>query len=188
MVHLTDLWLPVLASAAGVFVVSSVVHMVFRYHNHDWGRLPDEDRMLGAIRDAGVPQGAYRFPFAESMQEMGTAEMTAKFERGPVGFLQIMPPGKCAVGKSLVQWFVFTAVISAVIGYVTGLALAPAAGAMDVFRIAATTACLAYAIAPVTDSIWKGVRWGVSLRYILDGILYSLATGAVFAALWPAQS
>jgi len=47
-------------------------------------------------------------------------------------------------------------------------------------------AFLGYALWSVNDSIWKGVAWSTTLKFVLDGLLYALATGAVFAWLWPA--
>ena len=41
MVSLGSLWLPVLLSAVLVFIVSALVHMVLKYHNSDYTRIPD---------------------------------------------------------------------------------------------------------------------------------------------------
>ena len=35
---------------------------------------------------------------------------------------------------------------------------------------------------------WKGVSWGITFKFVIDGLLYGLATGAVFAWLWPAAA
>src|SRR5258708_920215 len=45
-----SLWLPVVVSAVAVFIVSSIVHMVLRYHRADYKRLPDEDSVAAALR------------------------------------------------------------------------------------------------------------------------------------------
>ena len=63
MVSLTALWLPIVLSAIIVFVASSIIHMVLPYHRSDYQRLPDEDRVLAAIRTASVKPGMYHFPF-----------------------------------------------------------------------------------------------------------------------------
>ncbi len=36
MVSIVSLWLPILLSAIVVFILSSVLHMVFTYHNSDF--------------------------------------------------------------------------------------------------------------------------------------------------------
>ena len=54
-----------------------------------------------------------------------------------------------------------------------------------VFRLASTIAVLGYGISNFTDSIWKGIKWSTSFKFLFDGLLYGLATGAVFAWMWP---
>lgn len=63
MVPLTALWLLMLMSAIIVFVVSSIMHMLLPYHRADYQRLPDEDKLLAALRAAGLKRGLYIFPF-----------------------------------------------------------------------------------------------------------------------------
>ena len=46
MVSLTALLLHMLLSAVIVFVASSVIHMVFKYHTSDYRQLPEEDKFL----------------------------------------------------------------------------------------------------------------------------------------------
>ena len=93
MAFLTDLWLPILASAAAVFVVSSLLHMLLPWHRGDAGKLPGEDAVLETMRAQGVEPGSYMFPCSGSMRDMATPEMVAKYDRGPVGFLTVVPSG-----------------------------------------------------------------------------------------------
>jgi len=44
MVSIISLWLPILLSAVAVFLVSSVIHMVFQYHKTDFKKIPSEDQ------------------------------------------------------------------------------------------------------------------------------------------------
>ena len=41
-VSLVSLWLPTLLSAVAVFIASSLVWMVLKYHDSEWKKLPDE--------------------------------------------------------------------------------------------------------------------------------------------------
>jgi hypothetical protein len=50
MVSPGSLWLPILLSSVLVFIVSAIVHMVLKYHNKDYTRLPNEDAVRAAIR------------------------------------------------------------------------------------------------------------------------------------------
>jgi hypothetical protein len=185
VIPLTDLWLAILVSAVAVFVVSSVVHMLLPLHKGDMRQLPDEDRVLEALRAHGVAPGDYMFPRAKSMKDMGSPEMLAKFQRGPVGTMTVVPSGPWAMGRALTQWFMYSLLISAFTGYAASIVLAPAEDTMLVFRLTSTVAILGYAFASVSDSIWKGVAWSTTFKFVFDGVLYGLATAAVFAWLWP---
>ena len=66
MVPLAALWLPILLSAIIVFVASSVMHMLLPYHRTDYRQLPEEDRLLTALRGAGLTRGLYVFHFAHT--------------------------------------------------------------------------------------------------------------------------
>jgi hypothetical protein len=186
MEFLTQLWLPILASAAAVFVVSSILHMVLPIHRGDYGKIPGEDAALDALRD--VPPGQYMFPCPSSMKDMASPEMVAKYERGPVGTLVVVPSRVPPIGKSLLIWFGLSVVISIFTAYLAWHALPPGAEFMSVLRIAGTIGVLGYAFANMNDSIWKGVRWGVTAKFVFDGLVYGVATGLVFAAFWPAAT
>jgi len=185
MVALADLWIAILVAAVFVFVVSSVIHMVIPIHKGDYGRLPGEDALRAAMRSQGVQPGTYMFPCAGSVKEMGTPEHVAKMTEGPVGMLIVIPSGPMKMGKNLLQWFLYGILISVFTGYITGISTAAGAEYMDVFRRAGTVAILGYATAPMPDSIWKGMSWKITAKYIFDGILYGLTTAGVFAWLWP---
>ena len=64
MTPLFALWLPIVLSAVIVFVASSIMHMLLPYHRSDYQKLPDEEKLLPALRAAGLKRGLYMFPFA----------------------------------------------------------------------------------------------------------------------------
>lgn len=186
MVTLGDLWLPILLSSVFVFVVSSLVHMALGYHKSDMKPLPNEGEVLSALRKLGVPPGTYMFPSCGSMKEMSSPEMLDKLNQGPVGQMNVLPPGPWRMGRSLGQWFVFTLVVSFFVAYLSTLSLPTGCECSQVFRFTATAAILGYAFSNVTDSIWKGIRWSTTAKFVFDGVLYGLTTGATFMWLWPA--
>ncbi len=188
MVTLASLWLPILVSAVFVFIASSLIHMVLQSHNKDYGMIPDEDGFLELLRRSGVQPGQYVFPGCKSMKELGTPEMQAKFAKGPIGTLIVRPSGGLGMGKSLFQWFLFCVMAGVFVAYLTGLAAAPGAESQRVFRIAATAALFGHAFWCVHDSIWKGIAWATTGRFMFDGLVYALVTGATFAWLWPAAA
>jgi hypothetical protein len=185
MVALADLWLPILLSAVFVFVASSVLHMLIPIHKGDFEKMPGEEAVLEGMRAQGVQPGSYAFPCAGSMKEMGTPEMIEKFNRGPVGFMNVLPNGPMNMGKSLTQWFLFSLVISIFTAYVGTIVLPVGTGYMLVFRLTGTVAFMGYALGNLVDSIWKGVSWIVSLKFVFDGAVYALVTAGAFGWLWP---
>lgn len=185
MVFVFDLWLPILVSAVFVFIASSVIHMAIPLHKSDYKRLPNEDKALDSLRQHGLQPGQYMFPSASSMKEMGSPEMIAKMNQGPVGYMILLPNGPFRIGRSLGQWFVLSIVISFFVAYVAGLGLEPGAETTLVFRMTSSVALLGYGVSAATDSIWKGVSWGVTARFLFDGLVYGIATAAAFAWLWP---
>lgn|GEM_PF-4561169 len=46
MEFITVLWAPILLSAVFVFVVSSIIHMVLKYHANDFKKVPDQDEAI----------------------------------------------------------------------------------------------------------------------------------------------
>ena len=181
MDFLFDLWIPILASAAAVFVVSSIVHLVLPIHKNDYASLPDEEAILAALRDQQVGPGEYSFPFTESMQEMQEPATIEKFSRGPVGFLTVMPSGPPGIGKNLVIWFGYSILISVFAAYITSFLAINSP--REAFRLTGTVAVLAYAATHIYNSIWKAQPWQTTLKNIFDGILYGLVTAAIFASL-----
>ncbi len=187
MVSLTQLWLPILLSAVFVFIVSSILHMVIPIHKGDFRRVPGEEKVLAEMRNHGIQPGSYMFPFADSMKECGSPEMLEKCKRGPVGFLTITPSGAPGMGKSLVQWFLYSILVAVLVAYIGTLGAVRGAAFMPVFRLAGTAAILGYALGAFPDSIWKGTKWSITGKFVFDGVLYGLVTGATFGWLWPAS-
>lgn len=185
MVPITALWLPILLSAVIVFVASSILHMALPIHKSDYRKLPDEDRVLDALRAAGVTPGrAYAFPYT-THKEMKQPEVVEKFKRGPVGLLTFFPSGPPAMGKFLGQWFVYCLVVGFFVAYLTGRTRAPGTHYLEVFRVAGCAAFLAYSVALIQESIWKGQTWGVTFKHVFDGLIYGLLTAGTFGWLWP---
>lgn len=186
LVPVFSLWLPILLSAVFVFVVSSVIHMVLPIHKSDYGRMEKEDAVMDAIRAAAVKPGEYMFPSCGSMKEMGDPAFKAKQDKGPVGVMSVMPNGPWNMGRALTHWFLFSVLISLLVGYIAGLTVAPGDAGGIVFRLTATTAILGHAFGNVSNSIWKGVSWTTTCKFVFDGVVYGLVVAATFAWLWPA--
>src|SRR5687768_11117845 len=185
MVPITSLVLPILLSAVFVFIASSIVHMVLKYHSKDFSRVPNEDGMLEAFRRLNVTPGDYCVPYAESMEAMKSKEFCDKFAKGPVVTMTVSAGGTMNMGGQLMQWFLYSVVISFLTAYVTGRVLPPGTDYLQVFRVAGTVAFMAYAWALPPISIWYKRSWATTLRSMADGLLYALLTGGTFGWLWP---
>ncbi len=185
MVPVMSLWLPILLSALIVFVVSSVLHTVLSYHESDFGKIPDEDRLMDALRELEIPPGDYVVPCAGSRQVRGSDEFKERMKKGPVAFLTVFPSGPASMGSSLVQWFIYCLVVGIFAAYIAGRALGPEAHYLSVFRFAGATAFLGYALALWQNSIWYRRSWVATLKSTLDGLIYGLLTAGVFGWLWP---
>jgi hypothetical protein len=185
MVPVPSLWLAILLSAVAVFVLSSILHMVLPFHRKDYRQLPNEEETRAALRKAGLAPGLYHYPWAAGPKEMGSPEVVARFTEGPVGILVAMPSGPPKMGKFLGLWFGYCVLVSIFLAYLAACTMGRGEEPMHVARVVGSAAFLAYGLANIVDSIWKGYPWGMTAKNVFDGLLYSVASAAVFAWLWP---
>ena len=186
MVPFPELLVPIALSAVLVFVASSLIHMVVRWHNPDYRKLPNEDEVRAVIRKGAPPPGQYVVPHCLEGGEAATPEMQKKFAEGPIATVFVKPTGPMQLGPFLGKWFVYCIVVSAVVAYLTGAVLAPGTPYLTVFRVAGTAAWLAYAWEGPSSSIWKGQPWAVTAKNFVDGLVYAALTAGAFAWRWPA--
>jgi hypothetical protein len=184
MVSLAALWLPILLSAVIVFVASSILHMVLPYHKNDYSKLPDEEKVVAALRGMTLPRGLYIFPYC-THQEMKKPEMVEKYKLGPVGHMTIFPSGQINMGKYLGQWFVYCLIVAFFAAYLASRTLMPGTHYLQVFRVVGTAAFMAFGIGTLANGIWKGQPWGMTIKETVDGLIYGLLTAGTFGWLWP---
>jgi hypothetical protein len=184
MVFLAALWLPIVLSAVIVFVASSILHMVFKYHQSDCYQIPNEEQALAALRTAGINPGYYHFPYT-THQDMKSPATQERFKRGPVGFLTVLPSGPPAMGKYLASWFGYCLLVGLFTAYLAFQTLSKGATYLHVFNCAGTAAFMAYSLGPLANSIWKGQPWGMTLKEVFDGLIYAALVAGTFGWLWP---
>ncbi len=185
MVGLSALWLPILLSSVLVFVLSSVIHTVLPWHKSDYPKLPNEDRVMDALRPLAIPPGDYMMPRPSSRQEMRSPQFVEKFKKGPVVMFTVFPGGSMSMGKNLVMWFLYSVVVGCFAAYVAGRALPAGAAYLQVFRFAGVTAFVAYSVALWQMSIWYHRSWVTTIKATVDGLIYALLTAGTFGWLWP---
>ena len=184
MVPLSALWLPILLSAVLVFIASSIIHMVLPYHRSDYKQLPDEDRLLGTLRSVDLKPALYIFPYSPH-KEMNSPAMQEKRKLGPVGMMTIFPKGPVNMGKFLGMWFAYCLLVGVFVAYLGAHTMRSGMPYRGVFRVAGTTAFLAYGLGNLVESIWAGLPWSVSLKRVFDGFIFALLTAGTFGWLWP---
>lgn len=185
MVTLISLWLPILLAAVVVFIVSSIIHTALTYHQSDFTELPNEDQVMASLRPFSIPPGDYALPRPANAQAMKTPEFQEKLKAGPVAFMTVLPNGPLAMGKQLVQWFVYCIVVGVFAGYLASRTVQAGADYLNVFRITGTVAFAGYGLALLQNSIWYRRNWAATLKSVADGLVYALMTAGVFGWLWP---
>ena len=185
MTGLHVLWLPILLSSVAVFVLSSLVHMVLPWHKNDYPKMPNEDKVMDALRPLAIPPGDYMVPRPSSRQALRSPEFLEIVNKGPVMVVTVMPNGMMSMGRSLALWFLYLVVVSLFSAYVAGRALPAGAPFLQVFRFAGTTAFLGYSLALWQMWIWYRRSLSITIKATVDGLIYALLTAAVFGWLWP---
>jgi hypothetical protein len=185
MTGLHSLWLPILLSSVLVFVVSSLIHMVSPWHKSDYPKVPDEDKVMDALRAFAIPPGDYMIPRPSTRQEMGSPEFCEKMKKGPVMIVTVIPNGPMSMGTNLTLWFLYSVIVGVLAAYITGRALPVGARYLQVFRFAGATAFIGYSVALWQMSIWYRRAWSTTFKATVDGLIYALLTAGMFGWLWP---
>jgi hypothetical protein len=185
MVSLGSLLLPVVLSAVFVFVASSVIHMVLKYHASDYSPLPNEEAVRAAIRAGNPEPKQYVIPYCKDPKEMQSPEMVQKHVEGPVAVLSLRRPAKPTMGPYLAKWFGFNLVVAFFVAYVAAHTLPAGSEYLEVFRVVGAVTFLAYAAGTFPAAIWMAKPWSVALKEALDGLIYGLVTAGTFGWLWP---
>ncbi len=187
MVSIIALWLPIVLAAVFVFIVSSLIHMLLTYHRNDFGKVPDENKVMDELRKFNIPPGDYAIPCAESAKEMRSTDYLEKLNKGPALFMTVVKSGPPKMATSLMQWFIYSIIVGIFAAYIAGRALSPEADYFQVFRFAGATAFIGYSLALLQNSIWYRRSWSTTFKSIFDGLIYALITAGTFAWLWPAN-
>lgn len=180
----SEILVPALVSTVLVFVASSVIHMVLRWHNADYRKLSNEDEVRAAVRRTSPAPGQYVLPHCGDSKAMASEEMQKKFQEGPNAVLWVRANGNVKLGPFLGAWTAYVFVVSLLVGYVGASALPDVASYTKVFQVVGAAAWLAYAWGGPSDSIWKGKPWISTFRGLVDGLVYACLTAGAFAWMW----
>jgi len=183
MVTLGMLWLPILVSAAVVFVASFVMWMVMPHHKSDWSKLPDEAGVSAALRK--VSAGMYMLPHCGDAAQMKDPAFMKRYEEGPTGTILLRAPGPGTMNVQLLLSFIYNLVVAFFVAYLASRTRPLGSDYLEVFRVVGTVAFLAYAGALIYPAIWMNRPWRVAAKDAMDALVYALLTAGVFGWLWP---
>lgn len=207
MDFLTNLWLPILLSGVAVWFASALAWMAIGHHKRDRDPIPGgesgEREFMDVLRRMNLSAGTYGFPDFCRHDALPRAErmqaMKALYDTRPMGILRVW--GEMNMGVNMLLTFAFYLVTSAVIASLAWAALAPlgpgagsgamlAAGGAEpsfgrVFQITATAGVLAYCFASFPNDLWFQNKRRAMVMNWIDGAVFGLITGAIFAWLWP---
>ncbi len=124
MVTISSLWLPILLSAVGVWLMSFLV----------WVR-PSAPQNL--------EPGLYNIPNVLSWDELKKPDVVKKFKEGPNAFITVLPKGVPTMGKKMLLSFVQNLFVAVLVAYMAGRTLSAGSEYLAVFRVAGTTAWVA---------------------------------------------
>ena len=190
---LLSLWLPILLSAAAVWIVSTLFGMPFLHHKNDWIGLPpaptaphggSEDAVMEFIRTSDIKPGNYLFPDFRTREAMESEKVGKALKEGPVGHLSLWQP-PLSMGGKLAATFIVYLVVSTLIAYLASVVLSKSAEFGNVFHVVGTAGILAYSFAFIPSAIWFGAYKRTIVAGIIDGIVCGAITGAIFAWRWP---
>jgi hypothetical protein len=181
-VTLGMLWLPIVLSAVVVFFASAILWMVMPHHKSDWSKLPDENAVTAALRNA--PAGMYMLPFCSDMQQMKDPAFVKRYEAGPTGTITLRK-GSASMSRPMVISVLYNLVVAFVVAYLASRTRPVGAHYLEVFRVVGTASLLAYSGALWYPAIWMGRPWPAVIKDALDGLVYALLTAGIFGWLWP---
>lgn len=187
MVELASLWMPIVVSAAVVWVVSAMAWMVMPHHKNEFKGLPNEEAFLAAIRAQKAAPGQYMFPHCGDHSKMKDPAVKAKMDAGPWGTLNVFASWGNMGGKMAAS-FIFYLIVSTCVAYIASFTTHAGTDFVHVMRLTATVSIMAYCFATVPHAIWFNTPKPAFIAGLVDGITYGLITGATFAWLWPAAA
>ena len=185
MNSISQLWMPVLATAVFIFIASSLIHMVFKWHNADYKKLANEDDVRAAIRVGSPAPGQYILPYCADMKDMQAEAMQKKYVEGPIGIITLRKACPPSMAMPLSLWFLYTIAIAAFAGCLAMQAFAGKANSPAAGHLVGVVSFLAFTGGSVQMGIWMGKPWGSVAKDVLDGLIYATIAALTFMWLWP---
>jgi len=184
MVSFVQVLIPIVAAAVAVFVASSLIHMLLKWHKPEYRKLPNEDEVRAAVRAGGAGAGQYIIPYCSDPKEFQDPAMAQKLIDGPVGVVMLRQPCMPKMGPMMGGWFALNLAVAAIAGFLACSTLPEGAG-MAAAKLAGGATFLAYGAGAISNAIWWGKPWSAALKELGDAFIYGVASALAFAWLWP---
>ncbi len=179
--HILGFWLPIVVSAVVVFIASAAIWMAFKWHNSDFRKANNEEGVRSAL--SGSKPGVLVLPYCADPGELKNPEVQKKFIDGPQAYITVVANGLPVMGGKLMRAFIYNIGVGMLCAYFLVMTRSADSEYLEVFRITCTVAWIAYGVAYIQDSIWFGRPWSITLKNLLDALIYGLLTGGVFGWL-----
>ena len=155
------------------------MHMLLKYHQSDCHQIPDEDKFLALLRPANLKRGFYFRPCTLPM-DMKSPAAIDRSKRGPVRLHDDhaqRPASHAKVPGAMVRFLsadrslrrlshrTHASTRSKLSTWYSALPGPPA---------------LAFGLAHVSD-VWKGQPWSMTIKEVIDGLVYGLLTAGTSA-------
>ncbi len=177
---ITELWLPIVLSGLATHILSTLAWTALPHHKPEWQKLPVEDELFDLLTQRQTAPGQYIFPFMRNPEVTKTDEFRQK--SGKCSGMLVVWPNPIHMGKSIGLTFVTFMIIAFVIGYLASIGLPAGAGFTRVLQFVTTAGLLAHVSAKFPFVFWFPRRIAMD---VLDGVVFAVATGLIFAWLWP---
>lgn len=179
-----SLWLAIALSTLATFFLSFLSWGVLGLHRGDFRKLPEEQRVIDAVRGLNLPPGRYLFPYAEDGKTRNDARVQELYRTGPVGELHVWRlPIRMPVNMLLTM--LVQLVVCALVGYLASTTLARGAGFGQVLQVAGTAGVLGFTFAGLPSQIWFQSHTSTKVVTVLEGVVTGLVVGLIFAGMWP---
>src|SRR5262245_33849079 len=89
LTSLMSLWLPIILSGIALFFASWLAWTVLPHHKGEWKPVPDEENLLGTLRQMNVSPGQYTFPHCHDQADFKSEDYQRRLKGGPIGTMTV---------------------------------------------------------------------------------------------------
>lgn len=184
MDFITQLWLPIVLSAAFVWFWNFLSWAVLDLHAKDYSGVPSEHSFLAALRPLNLPPGNYSFPHAETRAQRSGQAFLDNCKGGPIGILKVWPT-TINMATPMIASFVLCLVVAFLLAYLASVTLKPGDPFGRIMQVIGTAGVLAHCVGFWPGGIWFRAKLRALVITTFDGLVAGFGTAAIFAAFWP---